>query len=88
MPAAIVIGDRIKLDDEHARPYRTMYNLPVDASWVVTGQSFVAGRRRLHVSNVPGMIWAGDARAIYGWQSKDRREHFAAMGIQAPKVST
>jgi hypothetical protein len=79
LPRSIIIGDRIKLADGHADTYRKAYRIANDATWIVTGQSFVQGRRRLTVEGSPSYIWAGDARPCYGWESKERREQLSTV---------
>lgn len=86
MPRSIVVGDVIMLKDG-CTSYAKAYGIPHGTHWRVTGQSEVQGRRRLHVDDTPSMIWAGDARPVYGWESKERREAFAAIGKPAPRVS-
>lgn len=87
MPRAICVGDLVKLKDDKRAAYTRAYEIPIEKEWQVVGQSEVQGRRRLHVDDTPSMIWAGDARPTYGWESKERREHFAAIGMKAPTVS-
>lgn len=84
LPRSIVVGDRVKLAEKNAGAYRRAYGIPSDATWVVIGQSHVQGRRRLVVKETPGMIWAGDAVACYGWESPERRKHLAAQGVKLP----
>lgn len=74
LPKTIVVGDRIKLNPERRGPYRQAYAIPDDATWVVVGQSFVGGKRRLHVEGTPTLIWAMDAKCVHTWQQKERRE--------------
>lgn len=77
LPTTIQVGDRIKLYEKTARAYQQAYGLSQDATWVVTGEDFPMGRRRLHVEGPPTCIWVGDARLVYSPQSKDRRERLA-----------
>ena len=84
MPKTILVGDRIRLDEKRRGPYMRAYGLRDDQEWVVTGQSKISGKRRLHVDGTPTVIWAQDAKCVHTWQQKERREQLTAQGVRLP----
>lgn len=83
LPSGIVVGDKVVIKEAKRGPYSRTYGPDVASkSFLVKGEDSVQGRRRLILDETPTALWIGDVKLAYKRQSKDRREHLAAMGVK------